>query len=62
MARDRHAWASESVLAFLGNELNPRFSYLVATNDLCLEVVCSPSPEVTEIGPAVITKAEASSG
>jgi hypothetical protein len=55
-----HAWANESFLVFLGDGESPRFSYLVATSDLCLEVVCSREPKVTEVGPAVITKADAS--
>lgn len=51
-----HKWMDESFLVFLDRGEKARFSYFVATNDLCLEVVCRDEPEVTEIGPAVVTK------
>ena len=51
-----HAWANESFLVFLGEELKSRFSYFIATDDWCLEVVCVSEPEVSITGPAVINK------
>jgi hypothetical protein len=49
-----HAWADESLLVFLGERNEARFSYFVATDDMCVEVVCLETPEVKEIGAAVI--------
>ena len=53
-----HAWADESFLVFLDEGLKARYSYFVATGDLCLEVVCYSEPDVAELGPAVITRTE----
>lgn len=54
-----HAWSRESMIAFLGEGAKARFSYFVATNEWCLEVICNAEPEVVEIGPAIIARAEA---
>jgi hypothetical protein len=51
-----HGWAAESFLVFLGEGDLPRYSYFVATSDLCLEVVCDSEPSVFDVGPAVITE------
>lgn len=51
-----HAWANESFLVFLGEGLKSRFSYFIATDDWCLEVVCVSEPEVSITEPAVIAK------
>lgn len=49
-----HGWADDSFLVFLGEHNEARFSYFVATEHLCLEVVCFQPPEVKEVGPAVV--------
>lgn len=49
-----HKWTEESFLVFLGESQQPRFSYFVATNDLCLELVCFSEPLVEVLGPAVV--------
>jgi len=50
-----HKWADESFLVFLAEGDLPRFSYFVATDDACLEVVCDDEPTVTDLGPAVVS-------
>lgn len=51
-----HRWVDESPLIFNGPpEETPRFSYVVATDEMCLEVLCHEIPTVEEIGPAVVT-------
>lgn len=52
-----HQWTAESMLVFLDVGDEPRFSYFVATDDRCLEVVCREEPDVREIGPAIVAKA-----
>ena len=52
-----HKWADESVLVFLDVGYEARFSYFVATANLCLEVVCYDEPTVLNVGPAVVTEA-----
>lgn len=49
-----HKWTDESFLVFLGDGEKPRFSYFVATNDLCLELVCYSEPLVEVLGPALV--------
>ncbi|WP_342249554.1 hypothetical protein [Sphingomonas sp. OTU376] len=49
-----HPWSQESFLAFLGAGDCPRFSYFIATSDLCLELVCSADPAVEIVGPALV--------
>lgn len=49
-----HKWTDESFLVFDSGE-RPRFSYFVATSDLCLELVCLNEPVVEVVGPAAVT-------
>ena len=49
-----HKWTGESFLVFLEEGEKPRFSYFIATNDLCLELVCYSDPLVEVLGPAVV--------
>lgn len=53
-----HKWTDESFLVFLDSGERPRFSYFVATSDLCVELVCLNEPVVEVIGPAVVTHRE----
>jgi hypothetical protein len=50
-----HAWADESFLVFLDEGNEARFSYFIATDGWCLEVVCHEEPSVQENGSAVVT-------
>lgn len=50
-----HKWTDESFLVFLDSGERPRFSYFVATSDLCLELVCLNEPVVEVVGPAAVT-------
>lgn len=53
-----HRWNDESKLAFHQSRGDsPRFSYFVATEDRCLEVVCRDEPVVKNIGTARVTQA-----
>ncbi len=47
-----HAWADESFLVFFSGGEKARYSYFVATDDWCLEVVSHSEPEVADMGPA----------
>lgn len=49
-----HKWSEESILIFMAGGSELRFSYFVATDMHCLEVVCSEDPTVTNIGPALV--------
>jgi hypothetical protein len=51
-----HKWTDESFLVFLDGGERPRFSYFVATKDLCLELVCVDEPVVEVVGPAAVAK------
>ena len=42
-----HKWQRESVMTFMDASSAPRFSYFVATDFECLEVVCENEPSVT---------------
>lgn len=50
-----HAWQAESVLLWVHHYDEEHFSYMIATDDACLEVVTMVDPEI-EIVPAVVTK------
>lgn len=50
-----HKWSEESFLVFLSEGSELRFSYFVATDAHCLEVVCPEDPIVTNMGPALVT-------
>lgn len=50
-----HKWSEESVLVFMAEGSELRFSYFVATDMHCLEVVCPEDPIVTNMGPALVT-------
>lgn len=39
-----HAWTDESVLAFVGTD---GWSFVIATEDMCLEVVTATAPTIT---------------
>lgn len=42
-----HGWTRESALVFAAAGSIERYSHMVATDDLCIEVVCSEEPVVT---------------
>ncbi|MCK2056714.1 hypothetical protein [Methylobacterium sp. 37f] len=52
-----HAWTRESFLVFMAQGSETRFSYFVATEEHCLEVVCHKEPKLTDMGPARVTTA-----
>ena len=49
-----HKWQAESFLAFMSADSSPRFSYFVATEEECLEVVCKDEPVVSIIAPTMV--------
>lgn len=49
-----HKWSDESLLVFTTAGPQLRFSYFIATDAHCLEVVCPEDPTVKNIGPAIM--------
>lgn len=50
-----HAWQAESMLLWVHYSAEDRFSYMIATDDACLEVVTVDEPQI-ELLPAIVTK------
>lgn len=52
-----HGWSRESVLSFV-TFASDGYSYIVATDWACLEIVCPEPPDVEELGPPQISPLE----